>query len=97
MNNPENSLTTKTGDHIPCGYLMSAILAFDNVENIHSLYREEYCMKKFCILLREQAANEINLEKKKMLPLTEKELKLHQHSTVCYICRNKFTQKLPKD
>ena len=24
-NNPENSSTTKIGDHIPCGYLMSTI------------------------------------------------------------------------
>ena len=27
----------------------------------------------------------------------EKELKLHQDSTVCYICRKKVTQKLDKD
>ena len=27
----------------------------------------------------------------------EKELKLYQDSTVCYICRKKVTQKLDKD
>ena len=32
-----------------------------------------------------------------MLPLTLKELKSNQDSTVCYICRKKFTQKLAKD
>ena len=47
--------------------------------------------------LREHAANVINFEKKKMLPLTEKELKSHQDAIQCYICRNKFTQKLAKD
>ena len=51
-------------------------------------------MKKFCISLREHAADVISFEKKKMLPLTEKELK---DSTQCYICRKKFTQKLAKD
>ena len=35
-------------------------------------------MKKFCISLTEHAADVINFEKKKMLPLTKKELKLHQ-------------------
>ena len=42
-------------------------------------------MKKLCISLRE------------MLLLIEKELKSHQDSTVCYICRKEFTEKLAKD
>ena len=33
-------------------------------------------MKMFCIFLEEYAANVINFEKKKMLPLAVKELKL---------------------
>ena len=32
-NNTEKSLTTKTGEHNACGYLMSTIWAFDHVEN----------------------------------------------------------------
>ena len=36
--NPENSSTTKIGEHIPCGYSMSAIWAFDGIENKHTLY-----------------------------------------------------------
>ena len=38
-NNPENSSATKIGEHIPCGYSMSAIWAFDHIENKHTLYR----------------------------------------------------------
>ena len=34
-NNPENSSTTKIGEHITCGYSMSTIWAFDNIENKH--------------------------------------------------------------
>ena len=49
-NNPENSSTTKIGEHIPCGCSMSAIWAFDNIENKHTLYWGEDCMKKFCVL-----------------------------------------------
>ena len=49
-------------------------------------------MKKFCGPTREHAANVINFERKKMLPLTEKELKLHQNSTVCYISEKIHTK-----
>ena len=30
-NIPENSSTTKIGEHIPCGYSMSTIWAFDHI------------------------------------------------------------------
>ena len=52
VNNPENSSTTKNGEHIPCGYLMSTIWVFDNIENKHTLYCGKDCMKKFCESLR---------------------------------------------
>ena len=54
-NNPENSSTTKIGEHIPCEYSMSTIWAFGNIENNHTLYRGKDCTKKFCESLREQA------------------------------------------
>ena len=56
---------------------MSPICALDNIRKQHSVYRGEDCVKKFCISLREHAADLINFEKKKMLPLTEEELKLY--------------------
>ena len=46
-NNPENSLTTKIGEHIPCGCSMPTIWAFDHIENKHTLYRGNDCMKSF--------------------------------------------------
>ena len=83
-NNPEElqQQNTKPGEHIPCGHSMSTIWPFDNIENKHRLYRGKGCMKKFCISLREIV---INFEKQKLLPLLEKELKLHQDSMLCYI------------
>ena len=65
-NNPEKSSTTKIGEHIPCGYSMSNIWTFDNTENRYSLYREKDCVKKFCIYLREHAADVINFGKTKV-------------------------------
>ena len=76
-NNPENSSTTKIGEHIPCGYSMSALWNFYNMENKHTFYRREDLMKRFCNSLREHAKNIIDFEKKKMLPLTNEELKSH--------------------
>ena len=54
-NNLETSSTTKIAEHIACGYSMSTILAFNNMENKHALYRGEDCMKRFCESLREHA------------------------------------------
>ena len=96
-NNPHNSSTTKTGEHIPCRYSMSTIWAFDHIENKHTLYSGEDCLKKFCTALRENATKLINFEKKRMLPLTKKELKLHQDATECYICGKRSLRKFVND
>ena len=81
--NSEKSSTTKVGEHIPSGYLMSKIWAFDHTEDKHTLYRGKDCVKKFCESLREHAKNITDFEKNKMLPLTKEELKLHQDGKVC--------------
>ena len=54
-NNPDNSSTTKTGEHILCGYSMSTIWAFINIENKQILCRGVDCMKNSCEYLRERA------------------------------------------
>ena len=51
VNTPENSSTTKIGKHIPCGYSMSTTWVFDNIENKHTFYCGEDCMKRFCTSL----------------------------------------------
>ena len=49
-NNPKKSSTTKIGEHIADVYSISTVWAFDNIENRHSLYRGEDCMKSFVFL-----------------------------------------------
>ena len=46
--------------------------------------------------LREHAINILFFGKKKMLPLTKEELKLHQDATVCYISGKKLLKKFSK-
>ena len=90
-NNPENSSTANISEHIPCGYSMSTICAFDHIENKHTLY-----CKKLCESLKERVKNIIDFEKNQMLPLTKEELKSHQYEKACYACRKIFLRKLSK-
>ena len=83
--NSENSLTAEIGEHIPCGYSISTIWPFENIENKYTLYRGEDCMKKSCTSLKELATNVINFEKKKVLPLIKEEVKSHQDAKFRYI------------
>ena len=53
-------------------------------------------MKKFCNLLREHATNILKFEKKKLLPLTKEELKLHPDAPNYYICGKRILEKLTK-
>ena len=48
-----------------CRYSMSAIWAFDHIENKHTLYIRKDCMEKFSSSLREQTKNIIDFGKKK--------------------------------
>ena len=91
-NNPENSLTVKIGEHIPCEYSMSTIWAFDNTYKKYTLYSGD-CMKKICTSLREHATNVINFEKKKMLPLT-KRAKITQRCNIMLHSRKNNFKKL---
>ena len=54
-------------------------------------------MKKFCTSLREHAKNIIDFEKKKMIPLTNEELKIHEDARVCYVCGKYFIKKLAEN
>ena len=93
-NNLENTSTTKIGNHIPCGYLMSTFWGFNHIEDKQTLYRGKDCMKRFCESLREHGKSIIDFEKKKMLPFIRKELERQQDAKVCYVCGIRFFKKL---
>ena len=44
-NNPENSFTTKVGEHIPSGFSMLTKSSFTSIQNKHNVYRGKNCMK----------------------------------------------------
>ena len=86
-NDFENSCTTKVGEHIPCGYSMSTICAFDGMENKHDVCRGKDCMKKFSKSLRgKEEKDSINKrpagiiwEDKNLLHLKKKQKKTVVH------------------
>ena len=71
---------------------MSTIWEFDNLENKHTLYHAEDCMKTFRSSLRKHAGNVISFENKEMLQLSKKLLKLHDDAKTCYICEKKYAK-----
>ena len=46
-NNPENSSTTKVGEHIASHFLISEISLFKSIENKHDVYGGKNYMEKF--------------------------------------------------
>ena len=76
---------------------MSTTWGFKHIKNKHTLYRGKDCMKTFCESLKEHATKIIGFKKKKMLPLTNKELKAHEDAKICYIWGKYFIKKLFKD
>ena len=72
-----------------------AIWAFDNIENKPSFKLQGRLCKKVLFSLKRTSI--INFEKKKMLPLIKKELKLHQDVIAYYICWKWFPKTFTKD
>ena len=65
---------------------------FDHIKKKHTLHCGKDCMKKFCDSLKEHATRIIRFKKKKMLPLTNKELKACEEARICYIFRKQFVK-----
>ena len=50
------------------------------------MIRRKDCMKRICGSLREQTNRIIHLKKRRMLTITNKELKSYENAKICYIC-----------
>ena len=88
LNNPENSSTTKIGEHIPLGYSLSTISSFKDIKNKH-----DYAKVK----IEEELKKGKNLKRKKMKLLPNKQQESNENPKICYICRGKSEDKHGKD
>ena len=86
-NNLEKSSTTEINKHASSGYLLFTCTSLDTKENKLDCYRGEDCMKRFCKDLKEHVTRIIRYEKKKIIPLTKEERKIHRWAKICYICK----------
>ena len=96
-NDPENSSTTKVGEHIPSGFSMSTISSFKSIENKHNVHRGKDCMKNICESLREHTMEIIIFKKKKRKLLTNEQQKSYKNEKNCYLCKEKFEDEHDKD
>ena len=78
--------TIKVDEYNPCTYSITMIQIFDGIENNHEMYWGNYCMKKFCEILRECTIKIINFEKKKIMALTNEEYKSYPNERNYHIC-----------
>ena len=90
QNNPKNSYTEKKANHKPSGYAWCSICSFDDTKNKHHFYRGKDCTEKFCKDLKQLGTEIINFKKKKMIQLTNKEIKSYEKQKVCYLCEKTF-------
>ena len=74
QNNPNESSTTEINKHIPSGYSLFTHCSSDQSKNKLHYYRGKDCMNKFSKDLRTHATKIINHKKKKMIPLTTRNL-----------------------
>ena len=99
-NNFKKLFTAKLGKHISCRQDILMLngkkittWTFDGIQNMRDVYRREDCVKKFGESLREHTMKIIRFEKKKMIPLTNKQYESYLNQTNCHICKNHFEDK----
>ena len=72
-NIPQNSLTTKVGEHIPSDFSISTVSSFKSIENKHDVYIGKDCTNRFCEFLRGCTMKITNFKKEKKKLLTKEE------------------------
>ena len=92
-NKPQNSFTTKVGEHIPSNFSRSTRSSFKSIENKHDVYRGKDYMKRFCEVIRKQAMKIINFRKKKIKSLSKEKQESYENAKICYIIKEKFKNK----
>ena len=90
QNNLKNSYTEKKAKHKPSGHAWCSICSFDNTKNKHYFYSGKDCIENFCKDLKDLGTEIINLKKKEMMPLTNKDIKSYEKQKVCHICKKEF-------
>ena len=76
---------------------MQIIWEFNEIENKHSLYRGDNCIKTFCEILKECAKSITNSEKKKNVAVNKKRTKITPKQQNVTFLEKKNQNKFAKD
>ena len=85
-NNPKKHSTIVANEYILPGPPISTIWTFDGIETKHEVYISEDCIKMFCRSIKEHPIKIISLDKKKRIPLTNKEQESYASQEICHVC-----------
>lgn len=87
-NDPNNSYTEKIVTHIPRGYALS--VTKENDGNKHKHYWGKDCLLHLCKNLRKYSKELALTSKKPLAHLTNEQIRNHERSKKCHICKTKF-------
>ena len=106
---PTGPYTSEVTKHSPSGWCVYSKFAYGpsrlgtpsgsygEVKDLLKLYRGKDCLEKFCDHVRQEAHRLYHMiPEKPMDPLTKKQWKRYERSTICHICFKPFNSKEPK-
>ena len=64
--------------------------SFDSKQKKHSFYRGNYCIERFCRVLKVLGTKIVNYQQKERTPLTDDENKYYEEQKECYIRQKEF-------
>ena len=95
-NDPKKSSTTIIGKHTPSGFSIFTYCLFDTTKNQLNYYRDKYCMKVFCKILKEHVKRIMHWKEKEMIPLTAEEIRSYENKKDCHVYAKNRLQKMIK-
>ena len=89
--------TSEVTKHSPSGWCVYSKFAHGEVKDPLKLYRGKDCLEKFCDYIRKEAHRLYHMFPETPIdPLTKKQWKRYENSTICHICFKPFNPKEPK-
>ena len=87
QNDPRKSSANKINELTPSSFSLSMHCSFDKRQKINLIIKNLENMKNLCLYLREHATKIISYEKKEIIPLTNKEIKIYHRQKKIHICK----------
>ena len=94
---PNQPYSQNINQHVSTGWCVYSKFVYGEVKDLLRLYRGKDCIEKFCNYIRQEAHRLYHMfPEKPMGPLTKKQWKKYEHSTICHICFKPLNSKEPK-